>query len=131
MKNCNRGTALERSVENLLGRLECLNQFHLNETSPLILMQEVTKVVSLLKFQKIFPSAPSPQQRKLVAYIRRFIYSHLAIRVLFSCHGLYYMDRVKRKSAFEHAQNAQIQIIRRMHEVSSGTLLSSHTFCIN
>ena len=34
------------------------------------------------------------------------------------------MVRVKRKSAFEHAQNAQIQIIRRMRKVSSGTLLS-------
>ena len=34
-KNCNRGTALEQSVEKTLGSL---NQFHLLKMSPLILM---------------------------------------------------------------------------------------------
>ena len=37
-----------------------------------------------------------------------------------------YLDRVKRKSAFEYVQNVQIQIIVRMRKVS---LLSNHTFC--
>ena len=31
------------------------------------------------------------------------------------------------KNAFEHVQNAQIQIILRMREVSSGPMLSIHT----
>ena len=35
---------------------------------------------------------------------------------------------VKLKSAFEHAQNASIQIILRMRKVSSGLLLSIHLF---
>ena len=33
---------------------------------------------------------------------------------------------LKSKCAFDHAQNAQIQIILRMHKVSSGPLLSIH-----
>ena len=36
---------------------------------------------------------------------------------------------VKRKSAFEHAQNAQIQIILRIREVSSKPLPTIHSFC--
>ena len=32
-------------------------------------------------------------------------------------------------SAFEHAQNAQIRIILRMHKVSSGSLLSIYMLC--
>ena len=40
------------------------------------------------------------------------------------------IDRIKRKSVFELAQNAQIQIILRMRKVSSGSLLSIHAFCI-
>ena len=36
------------------------------------------------------------------------------------------MDSVKRKWAFEHAQNVQIRIILR--KVSSGPLLSIYTF---
>ena len=39
------------------------------------------------------------------------------------------MDRAKRTSAFEHAQNAQIEFFLRMCKVSSGPLLSSYTFC--
>ena len=39
------------------------------------------------------------------------------------------MDRIKRKKGFEHVQNAQIQIILCMCKVSSGPLLSIHTFC--
>ena len=39
-----------------------------------------------------------------------------------------YMGRVKRKSAFEHAQNAHIQIILRMRKVPSWPLLLIHTF---
>ena len=39
------------------------------------------------------------------------------------------MGRVKQKSAFEHAHNAQIQIILRMRKVFSETLHSIHTFC--
>ena len=38
------------------------------------------------------------------------------------------MGRVKRKGAFEHAKNAQIQIILRMRKVSSEPLFSVHTF---
>ena len=40
-----------------------------------------------------------------------------------------HLDRVKRKRAFGHAQNAQIQIILRRSKVSFGPLLSIHTFC--
>ena len=40
------------------------------------------------------------------------------------------MSRAMRKSAFEHVQNAQIQIIRHMHNVSSGRLLGIDTFNI-
>ena len=43
-----------------------------------------------------------------------------------SCHN---MGRIKRKSAFEHAQNAQIHIILHMRKVSSGHLLSIEIFC--
>ena len=39
------------------------------------------------------------------------------------------MGSVKRKSTFEHAQNAQIQIILRMRKVSAGPVLSIRTFC--
>ena len=39
------------------------------------------------------------------------------------------MGRVKWKSAFEHVQNMQIQIILHMHTVLSGHLLFIHTFC--
>ena len=39
-----------------------------------------------------------------------------------------YMGRVKRKSVFKHALNAQIQIVLRMRKVLSGPLLSTHTF---
>ena len=41
------------------------------------------------------------------------------------------MGCVKQKSAFEHAQNMQIQIILHMHEVLSKCLLSIkfYTFC--
>ena len=47
-----------------------------------------------------------------------------------TAHSFYrHMGRVKRKSAFEHTQNAQIQIILSMHKVSSGPLLSIYTFC--
>ena len=37
------------------------------------------------------------------------------------------MGHVKQKSAFEHVQNAQVQIILRMRKVSSGHLLSINT----
>ena len=40
-----------------------------------------------------------------------------------------YMDYIKWKSAFEHVQNAKIQIILHMRKVSSEPLLSIHTFC--
>ena len=40
-----------------------------------------------------------------------------------------HMDRIKRKSAFKHAQNVQIQIILRRCKVSFGYWLSIHTFC--
>ena len=36
------------------------------------------------------------------------------------------MGHMKRKCAFEHAQNVQIQIILLMHKVSFGPLLSIH-----
>ena len=39
------------------------------------------------------------------------------------------MGRIKRKSAFEHAQTVQIQPILRMRKVSSRLLLFIHTFC--
>ena len=39
------------------------------------------------------------------------------------------IGHVKQKSALEHARNAQIQNILCMHKVSSGPLLSIHTFC--
>ena len=42
-------------------------------------------------------------------------------------YGNKYVGRVKRKTAFEHAQNAQIQIILRMRKASSRFLLSIHT----
>ena len=55
--------------------------------------------------------------------------------LLLLCYILYiqtdaYIHRVKRTSAIEHAQNAQIQIILRMRKVSSGHLLYIRTFCI-
>ena len=34
------------------------------------------------------------------------------------------MSRVKQKNAFQHAQNAQIQIFRHMRKAPSGPLLS-------
>ena len=37
------------------------------------------------------------------------------------------MDRVMRKSAFEHAQNEQIQIILHVRKVPSAALLSIHS----
>ena len=40
----------------------------------------------------------------------------------------YDMGCVKGKRAFEHAQNAQIQMIMRMRNASSGSLLSIHEF---
>ena len=40
---------------------------------------------------------------------------------------LIHIDFTKQKCTFEHAQNAQIQIILRMRKVSSGPLLSIHT----
>ena len=44
-------------------------------------------------------------------------------------HFMNNFGRNKRKSAFEHAQNAQIQIILHMRKASSGPLLSISTFC--
>ena len=41
------------------------------------------------------------------------------------------MGRVKRKSAFKHAQNVRIHIILHMRRVSSGHLLSIETFYSN
>ena len=42
-----------------------------------------------------------------------------------------YMSRIKRKRAFEHAQNVRIHIILRLRKVSSGHLLSIVTLsCI-
>ena len=38
-------------------------------------------------------------------------------------------NHVKWKCAFEHAQNAQIQIMLHMGKVSSHRLLSNSTFC--
>ena len=38
------------------------------------------------------------------------------------------MGRVERNSAFEYAQDAQIQIILHMRKMSSESLLSIHTF---
>ena len=38
------------------------------------------------------------------------------------------MGRVKQKGALEYAQSMQIQIILCMNKVSSGPLLSIHTF---
>ena len=50
-KNCNRGTALKRSVENHIrvgGSRTVLNQFYSRETSPLILIQlQITNVCSV------------------------------------------------------------------------------------
>ena len=43
--------------------------------------------------------------------------------------SLCHMVCVKRKSVFEHAQNAQIQTILYMRKVSIGHLLSIYTFC--
>ena len=42
---------------------------------------------------------------------------------------LYNLGHIKGKSAVEHGQNAQIQIILRMRKVASGRLHSIHTFC--
>ena len=42
---------------------------------------------------------------------------------------LFYLGHIKQKGPFKHVQNAQIQIILRMPQVSSGPLLSIHTFC--
>ena len=42
---------------------------------------------------------------------------------------LFYFGHIKQKGPFKHVQNAQIQIILRMPQVSSGPLLSIHTFC--
>ena len=39
------------------------------------------------------------------------------------------IGRLKRKRAFEYAQNAQNQVILRMRKASFGSLLSIHTFC--
>ena len=39
------------------------------------------------------------------------------------------MGRIKRKRAFEHAQNAKIESILRMYKVLSGPLISFLTFC--
>ena len=39
------------------------------------------------------------------------------------------MGHIKLKTAFEHAQNAQIQTILQMRIVSFEPLLSIHTFC--
>ena len=36
------------------------------------------------------------------------------------------MGSIKQESAFDHVQNAQIQIILCMHKVSFGPLLSAH-----
>ena len=38
------------------------------------------------------------------------------------------MVRIKRKSAFEHAQNVRIHVILRMRKVWSGLLFSIDTF---
>ena len=44
--------------------------------------------------------------------------------------GLYGpLAHIKRKNVFKHIQNVQIQIILHMCKVSSGPLLSIHTFC--
>ena len=43
----------------------------------------------------------------------------------------YQMSRPKRKGAFEHAQNEQIQIILRMRKVSAGRLLSINIWRID
>ena len=47
---------------------------------------------------------------------------------LFSLKNNDNVGRIKRKSAFEHAQNVRIHIIRCMHKVSSGSLFSIDTF---
>ena len=39
------------------------------------------------------------------------------------------IGRAKRNRVFEHAHNAQIQSILRVRKISSGILLSIHTFC--
>ena len=44
----------------------------------------------------------------------------MGVKMIYAC----FRDEVP-----EHAQNAQIQIILRMHKVSSGPLLSIQTFC--
>ena len=43
-------------------------------------------------------------------------------------HRFYCMGKVKRKSALEHAQNVQIQIILRMRNVYA-SLVSIRSFC--
>ena len=45
--------------------------------------------------------------------------------VFFLCQ--FNLGHVKRKSALEHAQNVQVQIILGRHKVSSRPLLSRHT----
>ena len=42
---------------------------------------------------------------------------------------MYHLGCVKRKTALEHVQNAQNQIILRKRKVSSGSLFSVHTLC--
>ena len=41
-----------------------------------------------------------------------------------------HMGSIERTSVFEHVQNAHIQITLPMCKVTSGSLLSIHTFCI-
>ena len=41
------------------------------------------------------------------------------------------MGRVKQKCAFEHAQDAQNEILQRMPKVSSGIFLSIHTSVVS
>ena len=56
---------------------------------------------------------------------RWYVFSYLFAR---SIERVLYMGCIKQKSAFEHVQNVQIQIILHMHRVLSGPMLSIHTF---
>ena len=42
---------------------------------------------------------------------------------------LLHLGHVKRKIAFKHVQNAQIQIILRLRKISPGPVFTIHTFC--
>ena len=110
--------------------MHCFNVVWLFETNLTLNLRWKTIVSTLCPcFVTMFNGSKGPDQSVQSDQVLNCLTELLGMALGPFSHVEYHMDCVKRKGVFKHARNSKIQIILRMRNVSSGHLLSFHTFC--